>query len=70
MFYISLTIYIYLAAPQPILGYYHGDGLTDTMLMTVFYLVWPEGHLEPCDEVGSLSPAKRLAGVEPGTFQF
>ena len=30
----------------------------------------PEGHREPRNEVGSLSPAKRLLGFEPGTFQF
>ena len=30
----------------------------------------PEGHREPHSEVGSLSPAERLAGFEPGTFRF
>ena len=29
-----------------------------------------EGYREPCYEVGSLSPAKRLVGFEPGTFRF
>ena len=28
----------------------------------------PEGHQEPCNEVGSLNPAKCLVGFEPGTF--
>ena len=30
----------------------------------------PEGHWEPCNEVGSLSQAERLGGVEPGAFSF
>ena len=30
----------------------------------------PEGHREPRNEVGSLSPAERLVGFEPGTFWF
>ena len=30
----------------------------------------PEGHREPRNEVGSLSPAERLVGFEPGTFRF
>ena len=30
----------------------------------------PEGHREPRSEVGSLSPAERLLGFEPGNFRF
>ena len=30
----------------------------------------PEGHREPRNDAGSLSPAKRLVGFELGTFQF
>ena len=30
----------------------------------------PEGHREPRNKVGSLSPAERLLGFESGTFQF
>ena len=40
------------------------------MLITEFVQVWPESHWEPCNKVGSLSPAERLAGFEPGTFRF
>ena len=40
------------------------------MLITAFVHVRPEGHREPRNEVGSLSPAERLAGFEPGTFRF
>ena len=40
------------------------------MLITVFYLFRAEGHREPRNKVGSLSPAERLAEFEPGTFQF
>ena len=40
------------------------------MLITAFVQIRPEGYREPCNEVGSLNPAKRLAGFEPGTFRF
>ena len=30
----------------------------------------PKSHREPCSEVGSLSPAERLVGFQPGTFRF
>ena len=40
------------------------------MLITVFVQVQPEGHQEPHNKVGSLSPAERLVGFELGTFQF
>ena len=58
----------YLAAARPILGHSQGDSLTNPMLITAFYLCQPEDHREPRNKVGSLSPAKRLAGFEPGTF--
>ena len=61
---------LYLAAPLPTLAHYRGDSLTHPMLITTFHLAWPEGHPEPRGEVGSLSPVERLAGFEPGTFQF
>ena len=60
----------YLADPRPTLGHSQGDNLTNPMLIAAFYLIRPEGHREPCNEVGSLSPAERLAGFEPGTFRF
>ena len=60
----------YLAAPRPTSGHYRGDSLTHPMLLTAFVHVRPEGHREPRSEVGSLSPAERLAGFEPGTFRF
>ena len=40
------------------------------MLITAYVRIRPEGHREPRNEVGSLSPAERLAGFEPGTFRF
>ena len=52
----------YLAAPRPTSGHYRGDSLTHPMLITAFVHVRPEGHREPRSEVGSLSPAERLAG--------
>ena len=60
----------YLAVPQPTLDHSQGDSLTNPMLITAFVHIRPEGHREPRNEVGSLSPAKRLAGFEPGTFRF
>ena len=53
----------YLAAPQPTLGHSQGDSLTNPMLITAFVHIRPEGHREPRNEVGSLSPAERLAGL-------
>ena len=60
----------YLAVPQPALGHSQEDSLTNPMLITVFVQVWPKGHQESCNQVGSLSPAESLADFEPGTFQF
>ena len=63
-------IYCYLAVPQPTLGHYQGDSLTNPMLITAFVHPRPKGYREPRNEVGSLSPAERLAVFEPGTFRF
>ena len=60
----------YLAAPRPTSGHYRGDSLTHPMLINAFLHIRPEGHREPRSEVGSLSPAERLVGFEPGTFRF
>ena len=60
----------YLAAPRPIFGHSQGDSLSNPMLITAFYLRRPEGHWDPRNEVWSLSPAKRLAEFESGTFRF
>ena len=60
----------YLAAPRPTSGHYRGDSLTHPMLVTAFLHIRPDGHREPRSEVGSLSPAERLVGFEPGTFRF
>ena len=60
----------YFAVPRPTLGHSQGASLTNPMLITAFVQVRPEGHREPRNEVGSLSPAERLAGFEPGTYRF
>ena len=44
--------------------------LKGTPSLTRFYLFRAEGHREPRNEVGSLSPVKRLVGFEPGTLRF
>ena len=60
----------YLAVPRPTLGHYRAGSLTHPMLITSVLHIRPEGHRGPRSEVGSLSPAKRLVGFEPGTFQL
>ena len=40
------------------------------MLITALLHFRPEGHREPRNEVGSLSPAKRLMEFEPENFRF
>ena len=60
-----------MVALGPTLGHSRGDSLTNPMLITAFFVhIRPEGHREPRNEVGSLSPAERLVGFEPGTFRF
>ena len=60
----------YLAAPRLIVGHYRGDSLAHPMLITCDLHIRPEGHQGSRNEVGSLSPAERQAGFEPGTFRF
>ena len=52
----------YLVVPWPTLDHSQEDSLTNMLLTTAFVQVRPEGHWEPCNEVGSLSPAKCLVG--------
>ena len=59
-----------MAAPRPTLDNFLGLSLTHPMLITAFLHIWPEGHREPCDEVGSLSPVERIVGFKPVTFRF
>ena len=59
-----------MAAPRPALGHYRGGSLTHPMLVTCVLHIRSEGHREPRNEVGSLSPAERLVGFEPGTIRF
>ena len=71
VFFIYLFFFTcYLAVPRPALGHSQGDSLTNLMFITAFVYIPPEGHREPRNEVGSLSPAERLVGFEPGTFRF
>ena len=60
----------YLPAPWPTSGHSQGGSLTNPMLITTLYLFRPEGHRDLRNEVGSLSPAKRLVGYELGNFRF
>ena len=60
----------YLAVLRLTLGHYQGASFTNSMLIAAFLHVRPDGHREPCNEVGSLNPAERLAGFEPRNFQF
>ena len=47
-----------------------GGSLTNLILITVFDLLWPKGHWEPCNQVGSQSMTEHLVGIELGAFQF
>ena len=60
----------YLAALRPTLVIFKRGSLTHPMLITAILYFRPKGHQEPRNEVGSLSPAERLVGFEPGTFRF
>ena len=61
----------YLTAPRPTLGHYRGDSLTHPMLITAFFYIFdPKVTGSLVARVGSLSPAERLVGFEPGTFRF
>lgn len=53
----------YLDAPQPTLGHCQGGSLIHPMFIIAFLPIRSEGN-----EVGSLSPAERIVGFEPGTF--
>ena len=59
-----------MAIPRPTLGHSQGDTLTNPMLITVYVHIWPEGHREPRNKVGSLSLAEHPTGFELGTFRF
>ena len=67
-FYIGYFFNCYLGVPLPVLGHSQGDSLTNLMLITAYVPILPEGHWEPCNKVGCLSPAEHLVGFEPGTF--
>ena len=54
----------YLSVPQPTLAHSQGESLTKSMLITAFVQVWPRGHREPHNEVGSLSLVEHLAGFD------
>ena len=66
-FWVPFFFKYYLAVPRPTLGHFWGDSLPNPMLITAFLLIRPEGHREPRNEVGSLSPAERVVGFEPGS---
>ena len=57
-----------LAAQRPTLGHYQGGSLSHLMLIACVLHIQPEGHWDPCNEVGSLSPVEHLVGFELGTF--
>ena len=60
-----------MAAPWPTLGHYRARGQPHSPDVNHCVLHFrPEGHREPRNEVGSLSPAEHLVGFEPGAFRF
>ena len=68
--FICLFLNYDLAAPRLTLSHYWRDSLTHPMLITAFLHIRPKGNQDPCNEVGSLSPAERLVGFELGIFCF
>ena len=59
-----------MAVPRPTLGHSQGESLTDPVLIIAFVQARPEGHREPRNKVGLLSPVDRVVGFKPGTFRF
>ena len=47
-----------------------GQPLSPYVNHCFFVDFWPEGHREPRNEVEFLSPAERLAGIEPETVRL
>ena len=43
-------------------------GQPHPMLITAFWRFWPEGHREPCNEIGSITLAEYLVRFEQGTL--
>ena len=67
----SYFIYLFnffLDAPHPTLGHCQRESLTHPMLITAFLQCRPEGHQEPRNKVGSLSPVECLVEFEPEPF--
>lgn len=59
-----------LAVPRSTLHQYKEGSHAGSMLITVFQQFPPKGHLESCNEVGSISLVRHPVRFEPGTFQF
>ena len=57
---------LYLAAQRLTLGHYRVGSITHAMFITAFLHIRPEGHREPGNKVGSLSPVEHPARFEPG----
>ena len=55
---------------MPTSGHYRGDSFNNPMLITAFQRFRPKGYRNPCNEVGSLSPAECLVEFEPGSFRI
>ena len=70
--FLGLINFLLFGCPTTNFGLFSRGSLTNLMLITALYLCWPEGHWEPCNKVGSLSPAKRLVGflMQKGLLQM
>ena len=70
-FKVSPNLFIsYLATPRLTLAHWQRGSLTHPLLITMLFQVWPEGHREPRNEIGSRRLAERIAEFEPRTFWF
>ena len=69
--YISSLFFYLLSATACLWAIIKGTAsLTRSFNLFVLSIFYPEGHQEPCSEVGSLSPAKHFVKFKSGTLRF
>ena len=65
-----VIFWLSLRCPTTNFGPLLSGSLFHLMLIAAFLHIWPEGHCEPCYEVGSQCPDKRLVWFELGALWF
>ena len=64
------NFFFFFLLQRPTFGISWGGSLTNSMLITGFVQFRPEGHWEPRNKVGSLSPTECLVWFETSAFQL